>query len=42
LKRLRRENQVKDIRQRESQDLLTVKRDVMLLFIIVGRLLTFL
>ena len=37
LKRLRRENQVKDVRQKESLDLLLLKRPVMLLFVLVCR-----
>jgi len=34
LKRLRRENRVKDVRQKETLDLLLLKRPVMLLFIL--------
>jgi len=42
LKRLRRENQVKDVRQKESMDLLILKRPVRLLFILVCRVSSFL
>lgn len=35
LKRLRRENQVNDVRQKESLDVLLLTRPVMLLFILV-------
>lgn len=35
LKRLRRGNQEKDVRQKETLDLLLLKRPVMLLFILV-------
>jgi len=42
LKRRRRENQVKDVRQKESLDLLLLKRPVRLLFILVCRVSSFL
>jgi hypothetical protein len=42
LMRLRRENQVKDIIQKESLDLLALKRAVMLLFTLVDRFSSFL
>jgi len=42
LKRLRRENQMKDVRQKESLNLLLLKRPVRLLFILVCRVSSFL